>query len=155
MKTVRVALAGAAALAIGGYGVWVTQSSIALMLWIAREWRDSTYLAFDLTPLLNVVLAIACAVLNRTLRRWAKQMGGSVRALHRIHSILWLIAVLLTVDTTIGIGFGPPKWGAQLLVFAMVMVGLQFVAMAALLVAYAVRTSRTENLENLSNPQNL
>jgi len=89
------------------------------------------------------LLVVGSVVANWMLASWARGSDHAIKTLHRAHR--WLIGlpfvVVILIPVVVFATRGPI--GLVMLPLSGVLWGVQFVLTAALLAAYAVRTSRT------------
>lgn len=121
-----------AAVIAAGYGTTMLLS-VAHSAW-ALDGSGSAGIGAVSFGLIEALVPLWCAVANRMLVRWARRSGGVVLALHRAHSLMWmLLAVLFAASVVLLAAFQVPV-GMRLLL-AIGLIGGFIVAAQSLLLA--------------------
>lgn len=104
-RTIQKTAAIIAAVIAAGYGT-ATLWSVGQSAWSLAGFSGSAGIGAVSFGLIETLVPLWGAVANRVLVRWARRSGGVVLALHRAHSMMWLLlAVLFAASVVLSAAF--------------------------------------------------
>lgn len=146
-RRIATSIGAAAAVASGGFILFWLAGFLSFFVveWFRAQWGSGGLGAVSVgvpgsAALLLIALPV-CVLMNRRLRAWARTTPGRSYTLHRLHSLtLWLFFILLALAVALMLLAGNEVAvfaAAGILLPVMVLYGLQFLLLGALLGLYA------------------
>jgi hypothetical protein len=121
-----------AAVLAAGYGT-ATLWSVGQSAWSLAGFSGSAGIGAVSFGLIETLVPLWGAVANRVLVRWARRSGGVVLALHRAHSMMWLLLAVLFAASVVLLAAFQVSFGMRFLLVIGVIGGFTVAAQSLLL----------------------